>query len=161
MSIEKISIREASESDIQQLVELIVRLKSVNEELDPNFRVAEDIYNIVEKYVKDSLNEDKVVMLVAEDESDKTVAGIIRFELIDRLFYVPRIKAEITDFYIKPLYRRKRLGVTLLQKAIEVARSKGAGIITAKYPAGNDIADSFYEKQGFTNLNKEKYKTCI
>ena len=149
MSIERINIREINENDLNQVVELIVRLKSVNEELD------------VTNYVKESINNDKVVLLVAEDEIDKTIAGIIRFIIIDRLFYEPRIKAEITYFYVKPIYRRKKLGVTLLQKAIEYAKLKGAGIITAIYPAGNDIADNFYDKQGFIPLNKEKYKTCI
>ncbi len=161
MSIERINIRELNENDVSQVVELIVRLKSVNEELDPNFKVVNNIYDVVNKYVKDSINNENVVFLVAEDENEKTIAGIIRFIVIDRLFYEPRIKAEITDFYVKPIYRRKRLGVMLLQKAIEYAKLKGAGIITAIYPSGNDIADSFYDKQGFIPLNKEKYKSCI
>lgn len=161
MSIERINIREINEKDLNQVVELIVRLKSVNEELDPNFKVVSNIYEVVTNYVKESINNDKVVLLVAEDENDKTIAGIIRFIIIDRLFYEPRIKAEITDFYVKPIYRRKKLGVTLLQKAMEYAKLKGAGILTAIYPSGNEIADSFYDKQGFIPLNKEKYKTCI
>jgi ribosomal protein S18 acetylase RimI-like enzyme len=161
MSIERINIREINEKDLNQVVELIVRLKSVNEELDPNFKVVSNIYEVVTNYVKESINNDKVVLLVAEDENDKTIAGIIRFIIIDRLFYEPRIKAEITDFYVKPIYRRKKLGVMLLQKAIEYAKLKGAGILTAIYPSGNEIADSFYDKQGFIPLNKEKYKTCI
>ncbi|AFZ70029.1 acetyltransferase [Caldisphaera lagunensis DSM 15908] len=161
MSIEKINIREINENDLSQVVELVVRLKSVNEELDPNFKIVNNIYDVVSKYVKDSVNNENVVFLVAEDENEKTIAGIIRFIIIDRLFYEPRIKAEITDFYVKPIYRRKRLGAMLLQKAIEYAKLKGAGIVTAIYPAGNNIADSFYDKQGFISLNKEKYKSCM
>ncbi|MEB2793150.1 MAG: GNAT family N-acetyltransferase [Caldisphaeraceae archaeon] len=160
MSFQKVSVRPAEEKDVEQVVELIVRLKSVNEEVDLNFKVVENIYEVVRGYVRDSLSDDKAVILVAEDEENGSIVGVIRFHLVDRIFYEPRIKAEITDFYIKPVYRRKRLGSTLLHKAIEVAKQKGAGIVTAFYPAGNIIADTFYEREKFIPLNKEKYIKC-
>lgn len=160
MSIENIVIRNMSEQDIDQVTELIVRLKSLNEELDPHFKVVSNIYDVVKEYLVRSLKDDKVVILVAEDSYSKLIAGVVRFELVDRLFYEPRVKAEITDLYIRPQYRRKRLGRMLIDKTFDEARKRGAGIVTVVYPAGNSIADSFYKSLSFLELNKELYKSC-
>ncbi|MFP3172483.1 MAG: GNAT family N-acetyltransferase [Acidilobus sp.] len=160
MSIENIVIRSMSESDIDQVAELVVRLKSLNEELDPHFKVVPNIFEVVKEYLAKSIKDDKVVVLVAEDASNKVIAGIIRFELEDRVFYEPRLAAQITDFYVRPEYRRKGLGRILMDKAFEEAKRRGAGIVTAIYPADNSIADSFYNKLGFIELNKELYRPC-
>ncbi|ADL18921.1 Putative acetyltransferase [Acidilobus saccharovorans 345-15] len=160
MSIENIVIRNMTEADIDQVAELVVRLKGLNEELDPHFKVVPNIYDVVKEYLARSLKDENTVVLVAEDTSNKVIAGIIRFVIEDRLFYEPRLKAQITDFYIRPQYRRKSLGKMLIDKTFEEARKRGAGIVTAIYPAGNSIADSFYTRLGFTELNKELYKPC-
>ncbi len=161
MSIENIVIRRASEEDVDQVTELVARLKSLNEELDPNFKVVNYLDKAVREYVQQSLKDDRVVLLVAYDAAAKLVAGVIRFELIDRHFYEPKIKAEITDLYVRPQYRRKKLGVMLVQRAMEEARKLGAGIVTVVYPAGNSIADSFYRSLKFSELNKELYRPCM
>ncbi|MGC9071190.1 MAG: GNAT family N-acetyltransferase [Acidilobus sp.] len=160
MSLESVVVRRMVESDLDEAVELIVRLKSFNEELDPNFRIVDDIDEVVKEYLKKSLASDRIIVLVAVDEGNKVMAGVVRVELVDRLFYEPRLAGVITDLYVRPQYRRKRLGRLLIEKAMEEARKMGAGILTVIYPAGNQIADSFYTKMGFIQLNKELYKAC-
>ena len=160
MSVENIVVRRATEEDVDQIAELIVRLKSLNEELDQHFKVSDDIDKVVREYVQQSLKDERVVVLVAYDAGSRTVAGVVRFELVDRLFYEPRLKAEITDLYVRPQYRRKHVGRMLIERVIEEARRMGAGIVTVVYPAGNAIADSFYRKLGFVELNKELYRPC-
>ena len=160
MSLESVVVRRMTEADIEEAAELIARLKSFNEELDPNFRVVDNLDEVVKDYLKKSLSSDRVVVLVAVDEGNKTMAGVVRVEIVDRLFYEPRLAGVITDLYVRPQYRRKRLGKLLIDKAIEEASRLGAGIVTVVYPAGNQIADSFYTKMGFIQLNKELYKPC-
>jgi len=160
LSLENIVVRRMSEGDLEAVAELIARLKSLNEELDPNFKVVEDLDKVVREYLERSLKSDRVVVLVAEDEGNRLIAGVVRFELVDRLFYEPRLQAVITDLYVRPQYRRKRLGRLLVEKALDEARRMGAGIVTVVYPAGNRIADSFYTKMGFVELNKELYRPC-
>ena len=84
--------------------------------------------------------------------------GLIIAEVADRRFYKPRKKALITDFYVKPLYRRRRLGTLLFEKLVTEARRRGAGIVTAIFPANNKIAEEFYTSHGFRDLQVEKYK---
>ncbi len=154
----RITVRKAGEGDVVEVATLIARLKSLNEELDPHFKVVHDIDSIALDYVENTLKQDNAFILVAEDSDNGTIVGIIRVEIVDRLFYEPRLKAVVTDIYVRPRYRRKRVGILLLEKAAEEARRRGAGIITAVYPADNVIAASFYEKMGFTRLQEEVYK---
>lgn len=154
----RITVRMAREEDSGEIASLIARLKSLNEELDPHFKVVGNIDEVARAYVEETLKSPNAFILVAEDAEGGVIAGIIRVEIVDRLFYEPRLKAVITDIYVRPRYRRKRVGVLLLERAAEEAKRRGAGIITAVYPANNVIAASFYERIGFTRLQEEVYK---
>ncbi|MCE4626309.1 MAG: GNAT family N-acetyltransferase [Desulfurococcales archaeon] len=153
-----IYVREAVENDIETISELVARLKMLNEELDPHFKAVSNINEIAREYVEKAIQDENTKILVAVDMATADIAGIIILRVEDRVFYEPRKKAVITDFYVKAKYRRKRLGSILLDEAIKVAKEMGAGIITAVYPAGNSIADSFYKKAGFKDFQIEKYK---
>ncbi|MEB3816845.1 MAG: GNAT family N-acetyltransferase [Desulfurococcales archaeon] len=153
----RLNVRLAREGDVDQLTDLIVRLKSLNSELDPHFLPDENILDTVRRYVGESITSDKAVVLVAEDEESGRIVGVLRFEIVDRLFYKPRIKAVITDIYVHPAYRGKGIGRLLVERAAAEAKKRGAGLLTVIYPEGNLIAESFYNKMGFQPLQKEKY----
>jgi len=61
LSLESIVVRRMSEGDLEAVAELIARLKSLNEELDPNFKVVEDLDKVVREYLERSLKSDRVV----------------------------------------------------------------------------------------------------
>ncbi len=153
----RIGVRRASEADVEGLVKLIARLKELNSELDPQFLPGEDLEANVRSYVEESLKRDNVVFLVAEDEAEGRLVGVLRLEVVDRRFYKPRYKAVITDLYVHPTYRGKRIGKLLIERAAEEARARGAGLLTVVYPVGNVIADRFYDRMGFRDLQKERY----
>ncbi len=153
----RIEVRYVTEEDVEAVAEMIARLKILNEELDPHFKVVDNLDEETKKYVKQSLINNNVVMLLAYDANTGEPIGVIRLELVDRIFYKPRIKAVITDIYVKPRYRRRRVATILLEKAKEEAKKRGAGIIAAVYPVNNIIAEAFYEKEGFKTLQVEKY----
>lgn len=153
-----IYVREAREGDVQVVADMVARLKMLNEELDPHFKAVENIEEVAEEYVRKAIEDPNTLVIVAVDGDTETVAGVIILKIEDRIFYEPRKKALITDFYVRAKYRRRRLGTLLLEQAIEHAKEKGAGLITAVYPAGNIIAGEFYSKAGFKDLLVEKYK---
>jgi ribosomal protein S18 acetylase RimI-like enzyme len=150
------SVRPASEEDIPVLARMLVRLKTLNEELDSSFRVSRGAEEAAEKYLRDSLARDAVRVLVAEVDGDPV--GFIRFEVVDRVFYEPRFKAVITDVYVKPAFRRLGIGRLLVEAAAEEAKRMGAGMITAVFPEGNMIARKFYEELGFKVLQVEVFR---
>lgn len=153
----RVEVRYAREEDVEAIADMIARLKILNEELDPHFRVVEDLEEQARRYVRDSIKSDNVIVILAYDADSGEPLGVLRLEFIDRIFYKPRLKAVITDIYVKPKHRRKRIATMLLEKAKDDARKRGAGLITAVYPANNVIAEMFYEKEGFRTLQVEKY----
>ncbi|MCE4613234.1 MAG: GNAT family N-acetyltransferase [Desulfurococcales archaeon] len=154
----RLIVRNAGTEDVDQVSLMVSRLKRLNEELDPHFRVVEDLEEQSKRYVEEAIESGNSIVLVAEDEDRGEVVGVVIVRLVDRVFYEPRIKALITDLYVKPSYRRKKVGALLIEKAAERAASMGAGIISAVYPANNAIAENFYQSKGFQVLQVERYK---
>ncbi|MCE4599973.1 MAG: GNAT family N-acetyltransferase [Desulfurococcales archaeon] len=153
-----IFVREAVENDIDVVARLVARLKQLNEELDPHFKAVANLDEVAREYVERAVKSEDAKVLVAIDMATADIAGVIILKIEDRIFYEPRKKAVITDFYVRAKYRRKRVGSILLDEAMKAAVDMGAGIITAVYPAGNTIASDFYTKAGFRDLQVEKYK---
>ncbi len=154
----KINVRMVEEKDFEEVAKLVARLKSLNEELDPHFKAVDNVREIALKYIEETTKSDNAFILVAENGETGEIIGVIRVELVDRVFYEPRIKALITDIYVKPKYRRKRVGILLLEKAAAEAKRRGARMLSAIYPHGNVLAAEFYKKQGFSEFQREVYK---
>ncbi len=148
--MEEIVVREAKSIDLPQASELVVRMKRLNGEFDPMFRVVDNISERAARYLTDSLSSKNSIVWVAT--SGERVVGIIRAEIRSRLFYQPEIEGLITDFYILPEARRKALGNEMIQAAAKRLKERGAQIITAEFPAQNEIAVKFYSKRGFRAL---------
>jgi ribosomal protein S18 acetylase RimI-like enzyme len=148
--VEQPIIREATGSELKAVAELIVRMKKLNEEFDPHFKVVDDIHVLAEKYVQDSMGTKGILLLVALRE--KKIVGVLRAEVRQRVFYEPINDGRITDFYILPEERRKTLGNEMLEKATAHLKQMGARLITAEFPSQNEIATKFYSKRGFRAL---------
>ena len=151
-------VRELDTRDIDEASVMVARLKLLNEELDPNYKVVDNIDDVARQFLKQVIEDDDYIGLVAVDSETGALAGLIILRLVDRVFYTPRIKALITDLYVKPIYRRKRVATLLIEKAMSKARERGAGLIAAVFPSGNAIALHFYENLGFRPFQTEYYK---
>jgi ribosomal protein S18 acetylase RimI-like enzyme len=148
--LDEITIRESRPEDLRQAAELIVRMKRLNGEFDPLLKVVADAGERAMKYLSDSIALESQIVLVAV--RGEKVAGVIRAEIRDRLFYEPAKEGVITDFYILPENRRKALGNRFLAEASDRLRKMGAEMIVAEFPAQNEIAVRFYSKSGFRAL---------
>jgi ribosomal protein S18 acetylase RimI-like enzyme len=148
---EGIRLRPARESDVPALVPLLLRLKRLNEEFDPLLKVRDDANEQARKVLSANLVDPKYVILAAEGagpDQDKIV-GIVRAVVRERPFYQPEQEGVILDIYLLPLYRRKGVGEYLLEVATTALKEKGAGVVTAEFPAQNEFAVRFYAKRGF------------
>lgn len=142
-----VRFREASANETETIASLIVRLKRLNEEFDSHLKVREDVQKNAEVYVKESLDADRILLLVAE--ASNKIVGVLRAELRDRLFYEPPEAGVIVDFYLLPEFRRHGTGRKMIDEATQRLKKMGAQIIIAEFPLQNKIASSFYEKLGF------------
>jgi ribosomal protein S18 acetylase RimI-like enzyme len=147
-----LEIRRASKAETGAIADLLVRTKRLNSEFDPLFSVVENAREVAEKYVVSTLESEDKLLLVAVD--GPKVAGVLRAEMRERIFYVPHMGGFISDFYILPEYRRKTLGNEILQQAVSELAKMGAEIILADVPSQNEIAYRFYTKRGFRSLNQ-------
>ncbi len=146
-----IHLRPAREADVAVLVPLLLRLKRLNEEFDPLLKVRDDAEEQARLLLRANLSDPKSVVLAAEGigaDKDKVV-GFVRAIVRERPFYVPEFEGVILDIYLLPLYRRRSIGEYLLREVSAALKSKGAGVVTAEFPAQNEIASRFYQKRGF------------
>jgi ribosomal protein S18 acetylase RimI-like enzyme len=146
-----IHLRPAREADVAAIVPLLLRLKRLNEEFDPLLKVRDDAEEHAREIVRAQLADPKAVVLVAEGsgaDRDKIV-GFVRANVRERPFYTPQFEGVIVDIYLLPLYRRRGVGEYLLAEVSSALKAKGAGVVTAEFPAQNEIAVRFYTKRGF------------
>ncbi|HTT15467.1 MAG TPA: GNAT family N-acetyltransferase [Thermoplasmata archaeon] len=146
-----IHLRPARPADLPALVPLLLRLKRLNEEFDPLLKVRDDAEAQARTVISANLGDPKAVVLAAEGvgaDKDKVV-GFVRALLRERPFYTPEWEGIIVDIYLLPLYRRHGVGEYLLRETTAALKAKGAGVVTAEFPAQNEIAVRFYAKRGF------------
>ncbi|EQD38015.1 GCN5-related N-acetyltransferase, partial [mine drainage metagenome] len=143
-----IHLRPARSEDVPALVSLLLRLKRLNEEFDPLLKVRADAEARATALLTQDLADPKALVLAAEGiGADKDrVVGIVRAHLRERLFYTPENEGVILDIYLLPLYRRHGVGEYLLRETVQALKARGAGIVTAEFPAHNEIATKFYGK---------------
>jgi len=146
-----IHLRPAKESDIPAILPLLLRLKRLNEEFDPLLKVREDAEEQGRQILRHQLGDPKAVILAVEgvgSDKDKVV-GFVRALVRERPFYLPEQEGVILDIYLLPLYRRHGVGEYVLRETSLALKAKGAGVVTAEFPAQNEIAAKFYAKRGF------------
>jgi ribosomal protein S18 acetylase RimI-like enzyme len=146
-----IHLRPARAADVPALVPLLLRLKRLNEEFDPLLKVRDDADHQANEVLRAQLTDPKVIILAAEGigpDKDKVV-GFVRALVRERPFYTPEWEGVIVDIYLLPLYRRHGVGEYLLREVSAALKAKGAGVVTAEFPAQNEIANRFYAKRGF------------
>ncbi len=146
-----IHLRAAVAGDIPALVPLLLRLKRLNEEFDPLLKVRDDADAQARQVLRAQIADPKAVVLAAEGigaDKDKVV-GFVRALVRERPFYAPEHEGVILDIYLLPLYRRRGVGEYLLREVSLALKARGAGVVTAEFPAQNEIAARFYAKRGF------------
>jgi ribosomal protein S18 acetylase RimI-like enzyme len=146
-----IHLRPAREADIAAIVPLLLRLKRLNEEFDPLLKVRDDAEGQARQVLRQQIADPKAVVLAAEGIGPDIgkVVGFVRAAVRERPFYAPEFEGVILDIYLLPLYRRRGVGEFLLRETSAALKAKGAGIVTAEFPAQNEIAGRFYAKRGF------------
>jgi ribosomal protein S18 acetylase RimI-like enzyme len=142
-----VRIREAKSDDLEQASDLVLRLKRFNSEFDPLFNVIPQAEKKAVQYLRESLKQNRTMVLVAH--KGKKITALLRAEIRERHFYDPNLEGCITDFYILPEERHRSLGKELLKEAHQRLHKMGAEVITAEFPAQNQIAARFYTKNGF------------
>ena len=135
-----LEIREIRNEETQAAADLIVRLKRLNGEFDPLFKTPPSLEADALKILRQAMDNKDYVVLVAVQGKDKVV-GIVNADLEerkDRVYYEPKKKGSIVEFYILPEFRRGSLGKDLFYAMVDALKKKGAVLITAEFPSQNE-----------------------
>lgn len=147
----EVKIRRMEEQDLNSTMDLVHRLKKLNEEFDSTFHVSEEGKEEATKYMSDAIKDkDKHILLVA-DLAGKII-GIIRVDLLTRLYYNPSKEARIVDFYVMPEHRRKSVGKALMTEMYKILKEREIKLVTAEFPSKNLIALGFYKGIGYREI---------
>jgi len=148
---DNVKVRRMRLEDMESVIDMVRRLKKINEEFDSSFIVRDDIKTEAENYLNDTMkDQEKYILLVAELK--KKVVGIIKVDVLERICYEPRHEARIVEFYVMPEYRRKKVGHALMDEVSAILKKRGISLISAEFPSLNLIALGFYKKNGYRDL---------
>lgn len=148
---EEVEVRRMKESDVAQVIDMIHRLKLLNQEFDPTFQVAEPPADEVRESLKEAMKQEKRNIMLVVDSGGKAV-GVVKADIHERIHYLPRQEARITEFYVMPEFRRKMLGKQLITELYRELRKRGITMVSAEFPSLNLIALGFYKGLGYRNL---------
>ncbi|MGP6207654.1 GNAT family N-acetyltransferase [Cuniculiplasma sp. SKW3] len=151
MKKEQIVLRKAEESDIDDFINLIMRMKRLNGEFDSIFKANdENIGQIKEYYLSCIKDKEKFVTIVAI--AGEKMAGLVKAEVRNRISYYPPLELRIVDLYIMPEFRRKKVGNLLINAIYDEMKKRKITIVTAEFPSLNMIALNFYKKIGYREI---------
>lgn len=145
-----ITIAEAQAADIPAIVELWKEFMDFHSVRDPFFTRKDDGHTSFAGHIEKSIASDESQVLVARD-GDRVVA----YSLSHIANYPPvlvRTKyGMISDTAVTEGYRRKGIGELLLREIRDWFVRKGIVRMEGRVAATNEVAQSFWRKQGFTD----------
>ena len=142
------SVREATQHDIDKVVELWAELVSFHARYDPRYMMKAGADNGFADHLRSHLDDANHLLLVAE--MDGEVVGFLNGELLE---YPPcfehRSHGFIDNMAVSPQWQRIGLGTALLEKGMAWFSAKGVPTVEGKVHLLNPLAMGFWQKTGF------------
>ena len=151
MDKKNVEIRMAREEDIPAIVDMLKRLKKLNQEFDTHFSVSEDIEKNATAHLRENLKDTEGRMFMVATIEGK-VSAFMEILLRKRIYYSPPVEARIIEFYVMPEHRMLGLGKKMMNELVKELKSREITLISSEFPSQNMIAKNFYEKAGFRQL---------
>lgn len=139
-------VRRASERDLDDVAELMIRFYRFNEEFDPAWTLGEEDPDKVKGILAEYMERGDLI-LVAEVEG--RVVGFLRAGIVENKLLERSRIGLLRELYVKPEYRRRGIARKLIEEASEELKRRGAQLIAAEFPGLNVVAEDFYRKLGF------------
>lgn len=147
----KVELGKLEENDVEKVLDLVLRLKKLNQEFDSTFEVNEDSREDAIKLLK-SIAADRECYFAQVAKSRGKIAGVIVAEFRKRVYYMPPMEARILEIYIMPEFRRSSVGQMLVDSLYNECKKREIDLVTAEFPSLNVIALNFYKKMGYREI---------
>jgi len=149
-----VTIRQATESDFEQLGALFVEELTFHAGLLPDLYQVADPIMTYEWFGRIITNDDQVIFVA---ELDQEIVGLVQLTLRSNPadpIYQPRRYVHVNDLAVTKRYYRRGIGRLLMTKAREWAQSKGASEIELNVWELNERAISFYEELEYQTIRR-------
>ena len=159
MLMQPIEIRPVSSSDLDALQ--AIGLHTFRESFS-----AQNTRENMDRYLSEAFRPEKLRAELAEENSrfyfalvDGEIAGYLKINMGAAQTELKDEKAiEIERIYVLKQFQGQRIGQALFEKAVEVARSAGAGYVWLGVWEKNTKAIGFYERNGFAEFDRHPFR---
>lgn len=137
--MENLEIRFAKENDVKEIFAMI-------EELAEYEKLSDQISTTEEELKQTLFGNDNFVEILIAEFDNKIVGQALFFKNFSTFLGKPGIYLE--DLYVKPEFRSKGIGKTLLKKIISIAKERNYGRVEWSVLDWNESAIDFYKNIG-------------
>ena len=156
--MDNLTIRRATCSDVERIVELGLLLQEHVEKSNPSvWRITEEGKKLIKQKVETDLVDSNVLVLLAEVDGE--VIGYVRGEVTSRSDHLPETVGHVSLMYVMIQFRRKGVGRRLMKELCKFFDSQKAEDLTVRYIIGNKEAERFWRNLGFEPIITTS-KTC-
>ena len=146
--VHKHSVRDATQQDIDRVVELWAEHVDFHAQCDPRFERREGSEDGFAQHLRTQLDKSDYLLVVGEIDGE--VAGFLNGELSD---YPPcfahRAHGFIDNLAVSPQWQRAGLGTALVEKAMAWFSAKGVTTVEGRVLLSNPMAMAFWQKTEF------------
>jgi len=136
--------------------ELLAEIMAVIGEHAFNFKLDETTARL-----EDFLSREKYVVFIARDPSGEAVGFVTLYE--SHALYAEGAFGTIPELYVRPEYRSRQIGLSLLQQARSFGSSRGWKRLEVTTPPLPQFEKTlaFYEREGFAITGGRKLKIAL
>ena len=146
----------ATDNHVNEIVELWKEFEDYHGKLDPYFSTKEDGHTIFEKHIRERIESEDALVLVALDGENVVGSSIAR---IDK--YPPVYKNETYGYVgfmaVTHNCRRKGIGEQMLDEIFKWFKLRGIHRVELKVRVKNKLGYAFWKKHGFRDYEHNLY----
>ena len=152
-----VKIRLAKIKDAEQIAKLAMKMMREHEKFDKIFEIKKDARKTLEKWLKAVIGKRDKKVFIADDNNK--IIGYIKAGINKRpdIYKVEKM-GFIYDIYVEEKYRRQGVAKLLMDNIFEWMKGKGIKYTSLYVANDNQIAASAWQKYGFKEFLREKYR---
>jgi GNAT superfamily N-acetyltransferase len=141
-------VRPAAAGDLATLTEFWIAITRHHEPLDPLFRLRPGAEGEVRELLRAWLRDPEARAFVGEAGGEAVGMACVRIDHAPPILRETE-RAELTDLYVRPAWRRRGVGRALARAALDWAAKRGVRRVEVRVASANAEGRSFWRALGF------------
>ncbi len=157
---EPAAIREANQSDIDEIVRLWIAMMQEHMRFEPRLRLSPAAGENYASYVASHLRRPDSLCLVVDDaasDQPRLAAFCLAYISENLPMFEPSLFGFVSDVAVDESNQRQGLGARLMNRVRDWMRERKVGEVHLQVYANNAKGQAFWDKQGFTSFFERKW----